>query len=268
MLGSTQAGASGVVVSAKTTEGKPLRAALETLGPQQGENWTIPKLNLEMIPVPAGMFALGGNHTGLGEKEHPITTVMLTKPFWLGRTAVTQMQYESVIGHNPSNSKGPNQPVEKVSWNDATEFYRKLTEQERAAGRLPEDCVCILPTEAQREYACRAGSTEENTANIEAISWHGSVFGRTHPVGEKQANAWGFYDMQGNVYEWCGDWVGDYPGGSVNDPKGPVSGDYRIIRGGAFNSPASFCRSTFRWEGKPDSRKLNVGFRVALGFIR
>jgi formylglycine-generating enzyme required for sulfatase activity len=211
---------------------------------------------------------MGGDHGGFSSNERPVTTVTLTKSFWLGRTAVTQAQYEAVMGNNPSHFHGPDLPVESVSWNEAAEFCRRLTQQEQAAGRLPDDFAYTLPTEAQREYACRAGTTEENKENLNAISWHGSIFGCTHPVGQKQPNSWGFFDMQGNVYEWCKDWYGDYPGGSVIDPEGPSTGSSRVVRGGAWNCPATFCRATFRYRAEPGSSQLNIGFRVALSSVR
>lgn len=225
-----------------------------------GESRTIPDLGMALLPVAAGEFDMGSS------KEEPITHVKLSRPFWLGRTAVTQRQYETITGKNPvpQRDRGEAIPVTHVSWDDAVEFCRLLTERERAAGRLPSGFSYTLPTEAQREYACRAGRDAEAKVDMDAESWHGNVFGGAKPVATKQPNPWGFYDMQGNVYEWCLDWFGDYPGGKVVDPTGPGKGKQRVLRGGGWNAPAMFARSTFRYRADPTEGSLCWGFRVAL----
>jgi formylglycine-generating enzyme required for sulfatase activity len=155
--------------------------------------------------------------------------------------------------------------VEQVSWNDAVEFCRKLTDRERAAGRLPEGYVYTLPTEAQWEYACRAGTTGAYAGDLGAMGWYKDNSGSTtHPVGQKRANAWGLYDMHGNVWEWCLDWKGDYPSGNVTDPTGPSSGSHRIVRGGSWINAALYARSANRLWFSPGFRRNFLGFRVAL----
>jgi formylglycine-generating enzyme required for sulfatase activity len=160
---------------------------------------------------------------------------------------VTQQQYEKVMGTNPSTTKGPQNPVEKVSWNDAVEFCRKLSAlpAEKSAGY-----VYRLPTEAEWEYACRAGtqtaySFGDSESELGDYAWYDkNAGGTTHPVGSKKPNAWGLYDMHGNVFEWCQDWYGSYPSGSVTDPTGESSGSHRVVRGGAGTaSPSAVRRS-------------------------
>ena len=139
-------------------------------------------------------------------------------------------------GTNPSRFKGANLPVEQVSYDEALAFCRKVTEQERAAGRLPEGYEYTLPTEAQWEYACRAGTTGNYAGNLDAMAWYsGNSGSTTHAVGGKQANGWGLNDMHGNVWEWCLDWYGNYAGGRVTDPRGASSGSNRVGRGGGWN---------------------------------
>jgi formylglycine-generating enzyme required for sulfatase activity len=173
-----------------------------------------------------------------------------------------------VMGSNPSDFKhgGPDTPVENVSWDEAMEFCRKLTERERAAGALPAGQVYTLPTEAQWEYACRAGTTGAHAGDLEAMAWFGkNAAGTTHAVGTKQANAWGLHDMHGNVWEWCRDWHAPrLPGGTVTDPTGPATGVARVGRGGGWWNPAELCRSAARGGNSPGHRDGILGFRVAL----
>jgi formylglycine-generating enzyme required for sulfatase activity len=176
--------------------------------------------------------------------------------------------------NNPSNFKGAENPVENVSWEDAVEFCRKLSElpAEKAAGN-----VYRLPTEAEWEYACRAGTTTnfsfgDDESDFGDYAWcvensanetHNSA-NETHPVGDKLPNAWGLYDMHGNVLEWCQDWYGDYPSGSVTDPSGATSGSNRVSRGGSWGYSAEGCRSALRYGGLPSFRYDYFGFRVSL----
>jgi len=244
---------------------------------------SIPDLNLDLVWMAPGSFLMGTPEQSLimkwfylarekltklpnlgagSDNERPVTWVTLTQPFWLGRTAVTQGQYEAVMGTNPSQFRGSDLPVETITWDEAMEFCQKLTDREKAAGRLPNGYAYTLPTEAQREYACRAGTTGDYAGDLDAMAWY--FTDTTHPVGKKQPNGWGLYDMHGNVWEWCLNWGGAYPGGEVTNPMGPPSGSYRVDRGGGWCGGAADCRSAFRDNNEPGYRNNFVGFRVAL----
>ena len=239
-----------------------------------GENFTIPDLNLTMIWVEPGTFTMGSPETWEWSRKWEIQhQVTLTKGFYLGKYEVTQAQWERVMGSNPSRFKGTDRPVELVSWNDAVEFCKKLTEMEKQAGRVPEGMAYQLPTEAQWEYACRAGTTTEyswgdtivkTNANYAGGAGVGMRLEETEPVGKYPANAWGFHDMHGNVYEWCADWSDKYPSGSVTDPEGPASGKSRVKRGGSCGSLGKFLRSGDRSGSLPHYRSNSTGFRVGL----
>jgi formylglycine-generating enzyme required for sulfatase activity len=212
--------------------------------------------DLVLLGVPAGTFTMGGS--GSNEKPQEVT---LTKPFWLGRTEVTQAQWAAVMGSNPSKFKGdPNLPVEQVSWNDAEEFCGALN----AKGLLPAGWRFALPTEAQWEYACRAGTTGDYAGELDEMAWYSNNSDRkTHAVGTKKSNAWGLYDMHGNVAEWCADRIGDYSAGAVTDPTGSNRGSFRVVRGGAWGFGGTGCRSAYRGRGTPGYRVHDLGFRVA-----
>ena len=220
-------------------------------------------IGMEFKLIPAGTFTMGDASGDDDETPHEVT---LTKPFKMGVHEVTQAQYEQVMGVNPSEYKGANNPVEMVSWEDAVEFCRRLSElpAEKAAGN-----VYRLPTEAEWEYACRAGTTTkfsfgDDESDFGEYGWYRENSGRTtHPVGSKLPNAWGLYDMHGNVWEWCQDWYGDYPSGSVTDPSGATSSSYRVLRGGGWDYSADGCRSAYRGRGLPSFRDYGrLGFRV------
>jgi len=208
---------------------------------------------MKMVLIRPGKFMMG---EGEGRRE-----VTISKPFYLGATEVTQAQYQAVMGANPSRVKDPAAPVENVSWNDAAEFCKKLSERTRQTVRLP--------TEAEWEYACRAGtqtafSFGDDPSALGDYAWHlGNSDGRSHPVGQKKPNAWGLYDMHGNVWEWCADWYGEYPKDAATDPSGPASGAARVLRGGSwlFGDPACF-RCAYRYAA-PAYRGGSVGFRCA-----
>ena len=255
-----------VTVAANRTA--EVSAALEKLrGAEEGQAWTVLDLNLEMAYIRPGSFTMGspGSEEGRYDNESPQTRVTFTKGYWLGKTEVTQGQWEALMGSNPSNLKGADLPVEQVSWTEAMEFCRKLTERERAAGRLPEGYAYTLPTEAQWEYACRAGTTGNYAGDLNSMGWYTHNSGNmTHHVGQKQANAWGLFDMHGNVWEWCLDWYSIYPGGSVTDPIGPSSGTNRVNRGGSWSYTALSCRSATRSWYAPGTRLNTLGFRLAL----
>jgi len=202
---------------------------------------------MEMVYIPAGNFRMGTpldflpsqserSYLARSEKPHRVT---LTRGFYMGKTEVTQAQWEQVMGYNPSLFKnvGPEAPADTVSWDDCQDFCKK------AGGGLR------LPTEAEWEYACRAGTEGRYAGELEEMGWYvGNSGGTTHPVGKKKPNAWGLYDMHGNVREWCQDvYAIEYPDGAATDPTGPAKeGDYRAVRSGSWADYAFFCRSAVR----------------------
>ena len=199
----------------------------------------------------------------MGDKgdQHQVT---LTKDYYIQTTPVTQGQWKAVMGNNPSEFKncGDSCPVENVSWNDVQEFIKKLNKNEATTKYR-------LTTEAEWEYACRAGSEAEfcfgdDEELLADYGWHeeNSDY-ETHPVGQKKPNDWGLYDMHGNVWEWCQDWYGHYPSEPVTDPRGPSSGSFRVFRGGGWYNVAHRCRSANRNRSFPASRHGPLGFRLA-----
>ena len=242
-------------------------------------------VKMAFVLIPAGEFMMGD------QSAKPIHKVALTKPFYLGKYQVTQAQWSAVMGQNPSDFKGDQNPVERVSWNDCQEFIKKLnasvgsarfsassgTSAERAVfgpeAQTRRDARTTslsfgLPTEAQWEYACRAGSDKaycfgEPESELREYAWFDGNSGRkTHPVGTKKPNGWGLYDMHGNVWEWCEDWYGDYRDREVVDPTGP-EGSRRVYRGGSWSRSAGRCRSAYRLRIAPDSRR-DLGCRLIL----
>ncbi len=223
-------------------------------------------IGMNLVLIPAGEFLMGSpeSDSSAWDGEKPQHLVRISRPFYLGVTEVTQAQYEGVMGTNPSRFKGAQLPVEGVSWEDAVAFCRRLSDK--------EDRTYRLPTEAEWEYACRAGSTTkwsfgDDESALNEYAWYSANSNRTmHPVGEKNPNAWGLYDMHGNVCEWCSDWCGRYASTVMDDPTGPTAGWTRVLRGGSCYYDARSCRSVFRFESPPDvpgDRDDFVGFRVA-----
>ena len=255
----------------------PAAPPAEVETPVAGAAYTVRDSGMELVPIKAGSFTMGSPATEEGRaSDEPQHQVTLTQSFWLGKYEVTQEEYEQLRGDNPSGFKGARLPVERVSWDDATAFCSKLTESERKSGRLPADCEYRLPAEAEWEYACRAGTqtalyngdlTSEfgRCSNLDQVGWYdrNSDYA-THPVGGKAANAWGIYDMLGNVWEWCSDWYGDYPAGTVSDPAGPRSGSSRVSRGGSWGNGARGCRAAGRYRNGAALAGDSLGFRVAL----
>ncbi len=201
------------------------------------------------------------------ETQHEVT---ISKSYYLGVFEVTQGEYEKVMGNNPSHFKGRQLPVETVSWEDAVSFCKNLSElpEEQAAAR-----VYRLPTEAEWEYAYRAGSKTsysfgsfgDSVESLKDYAWFDkNALFHTYPGGEKKANAWGLYDMHGNVYEWCQDWYVDYLSSAVTDPQGSSGGSSRVLRGGCWLSEAPYCRSAARRMLVPTASYETHGFRVAL----
>ena len=232
---------------------------------------------LEMVKIKAGSFSMGNPESKWGrnndEKLHRVT---LTQDYWLGKFEVTQAQYESIMGNNPSHFQSKNRPVEQVCWDDAKEFCNKLNEY--YADKLPIGYKFDLPTESQWEYACRAGTTTNfsygDASDIKKMNFNGKypygggldgIFRRqTVNVGSLgYKNELGLYDMHGNVLEWCRDWYDSYTG-DVTDPVGPSSGLGRVYRGGSWDHYAKSCRSANRDYEKPNYSNSNLGFRLAL----
>ena len=261
--------------------------ARDLSGPTIGQPWAVSlpdNVKLELVPIAAGSFTMGSpkseNYRYSDETQHGVT---ISKPYWLGKYPVTQGQWEAVMGNNPSHFKnvGKDAPVEMVSWEGAKAFCAKLTERERVAGRLPAGYRYTLPTEAEWEYACRAGTkgpfnTGDNLTTSQAnynennpfnVLAKGEYRKTTTKVGSFPPNAWGLYDMHGNVREWCSDWYGDYPTGSVTDPVGPKTGVVRVLRGGGWGHSALVCRSASRGGVGPGYRGEKLGFRLALSSV-
>ena len=234
-----------------------------------------PTPGTRFVWLPAGQFMLGSpdNEQDRNSDEGPQTLVSLTHGFWMGRYEVTQGEYQSVMGSNPSAITGDtNRPVENVSWHDATNYCGRLTQQERAAGRLSAAWEYRLPTEAQWEYAARAGTTnrfsfgnDPGYTKLGNYAWYDANHeGTTHAVGGKLPNQWGLYDTYGNVWELCLDWYGTYAGGTAIDPQGPPTGSERVGRGGGYYSSPRLCRSSFRFRNDPVYLFSGQGFRMAL----
>jgi formylglycine-generating enzyme required for sulfatase activity len=218
-------------------------------------------LSQTFVFVPAGSFTMGSplDEEGRIKSENQIE-VTLSQPFWLAQTEVTQAQWEAVMGTNPSRFKGTNLPVENVTWTAAQGFIAKLN----AKQILPDRWKFALPTEAQWEYACRAGKEGPGFHRLDEVAWYDrNSGGMTHKVGQKTPNNWGFYDMHGNVWEWCADWFeGALKGGT--DPVGPSTGRIRVSRGGAWFYEAEACRAAMRIGAEPDDLDPGWGLRPAL----
>jgi formylglycine-generating enzyme required for sulfatase activity len=270
---------------------------------QQSHRIITNSIGMKLVLIPNGTFMMGSPIDEEGRLEDEVQhQVTISQDYHLGVTEVTQGQYMKVMGNNPSNFQchqsykvqgdSSNHPVEMVSSEDAIEFCKRLSElpEEKHAGR-----VYRLPTEAEWEYACRAGSTSkysfgDDEGQLCDYAWFsGNSNQKTNPVGQKKPNAWGLYDMHGNVLEWCADWYDDYPKQAVTDPVGPAEGvvpvdrvvrEYsqdvlfqvvrhvtRVNRGGSCGSGAASSRSAYRNCNAPRVRSPDKGFRVALSFF-
>ena len=230
------------------------------------------------------------NERGRVVSEGPQTQVTLSHSYWMGKFEVTQGEYGALMGNNPSIFKPPDflknldHPVENLGWDSAMAYCRKLTEQERAAGYLPDGWDYRLPTEAEWEYACRAGTTTRYSFGDalgcddeceycgllnQYIWWCGNNQPEgTKPVGQKLPNPWGLYDMNGNVGEWCFDWwTNNHSGGRITDPQGPPTGSHRVRRAGSWQHYARYCRSAVRFNRWPSGASFDVGFRVVLASV-
>jgi len=244
------------------TEGLALKVAFRGITNSSG---------MQFVYVPAGTFKMGSPTREKGRDEDEARyTVTITKSFYIQATEVTQGQWRRMMETNPSYYKdcGDECPVERVSWNDCQAFIRKLN-------RLENTNQYRLPTEAEWEYACRAGTTKAFAnggitesqcgldPNLDLMGWYcGNSGSQTHPVGKKRRNAWGIYDMHGNVWEWCEDWYGPYPKKNATDPTGPSAGRKKVIRGGSCLNAASGCRSAYRGRDSEFGRGRDLGFRL------
>jgi formylglycine-generating enzyme required for sulfatase activity len=216
-------------------------------------------VKLELVSLPGGDFIMGSGK-GLNDEKPPHR--VRVSSFLMGKFEVTQAQWQAVMGNNPSDFKGTDLPVENVSWNQAVEFCRRLSQKTGLQFRLP--------TEAEWEYAARAGTTTEysfgdDVKQLGAYAWYYENSGsKTHPVGKKLPNRFGLFDMHGNVWEWCQDWYGNYSSADQVNPTGPRSGQYRVLRGGSWYANEAGCRSAYRARNVPGDRGLNIGFRVVV----
>ncbi len=232
-----------------------------------------------LLAINAGTFQMGSSAASgapyFGDAStQPVHAVTLSYNFWMGATEVTQAQYQALMGTNPSQFVAPNNPVEKVSWNDAQAYCAALTTQQAALGNVPAGYQYRLPTEAEWEYACRAGTTTEfntgaalfcNDAKL-GYSYHSNSScnsNGTVPVGSYVPNAWGLYDMHGNVWEWCLDSYASYTAGAVTDPF-VTGGPLRVLRGGSWFLNSYYCRSAVRYPFLPGDAYNYYGFRVVL----
>lgn len=274
--------------------------------PTAGQRYTVPELDLTMEWIPSGSFTMGSPKTERkrerDERQHRVT---ISRGFWMGSCEVSVDQWEffarssgyqteaergngitqwirgqwtRVVGSswkNPGFSQAGDYPVVGITWNDAVEFCEWLTERERAAGRLTAKLRYALPTEAEWEYACRAGYEGPYLPNVKNMNdefWNrfgdglGGILAEdnTHPTCTRRTNAWGLYNVHGNVFEWCRDWYSKDLADDAIDPMGPESGTERICRGGAWSSYSASIRSAFRGRDEPDNRGNNLGFRLSL----
>ena len=229
-----------------------------------------------MVWIAGGTFTMGSpsDERGRSQNEGPRHEVTV-RSFYMGKYPVTQTEYQEVTGTNPSHFKGANLPVDRVNWFDAVEYCNKRSIIEGLAPAYTINGINVtwdrnangyrLPTEAEWEYACRAGTETPfySGASVDEAGWHlGNSGRRTRQVGEKQPNPWGLYDMHGNVLEWCWDWFGDYTAEEQTDPQGASTGTHRVYRGGCWYFEAHQTRSAYRYRNSPNLRSHLVGFRL------
>lgn len=240
-------------------EEETLRQQEQAFQPLTNRTFTTNGVNFTMVGVQGGTFQMGSNDGNSDEK--PVHSVTLSS-YSIGETEVTQALWKAVMGSNPSCFKGENLPVEEVSWYDCQTF---ITELNRLTGEHFR-----LPTEAEWEFAAKGGRQSRGfkysgNTNIDYVAWYGGNSGsKTHSVATKSPNELGFYDMSGNVCEWCQDWYGFYSSSSQTNPIGPASGSYRVIRGGSFGYGAGYCRSDYRRDNYAGYRSSDLGLRLVL----
>ena len=229
----------------------------ETEAARRAANSTAPigPAGMEFVWVPPGEFDMGSNSSDAVGFEQPVTRVRISQGFWLGKYEVTQAEWGAVMGESPSSGCG-RCPVESVTWDGVEGFLREVNS--RGGGERYR-----LPTEAEWEYAARAGTIEDRYGDLNAIAWWGrNSRGGTHAVGDRAPNRWGLHDMLGNVWEWTGDWYGSLPGGEVTDPRGPATGSDRVYRGCSWLNGPRHCRTPFRNVYDADNRNDYLGFRL------
>jgi len=223
-------------------------------------------MGIKFILIEPGCFRMGNDKPSTDSTvgETPSHRVCIEKPYYLGETEVTQKQWENVMGSNPSKTKVEDKPVDRVSWNDIQEFLQRLN-------ATNGNKYFRLPTEAEWEYAARAGSDSDysfgdNPKSLAEYAWFGNLgyHGSSHEVAQKQPNNWGLYDMHGNVWEWVQDWFSPtyYSNSPANNPLGPETGKYRVYRGGSWVGKAINLRSAVRFSALPMTRTHDVGFRL------
>ena len=252
-------------------------------GPEAGREYLVPYVGVDLMPIASGEFTMGSSPEEIGRlpEEGPLTRVGISRPYWIGKYEIRQSEYFFIMERNPSRFEGANNPVDSVSWEDAMQFCNRLTVIERQAGRLPDGYVYRLPTEAEWEYAARAGtrtpffwgeSASPDLGNFKGVyprdfnkereisGIYGSV-----AVGQYGANSWGIHDTHGNVREWVYDtWNARLPGGRVTDYDGAESGRQKSFRGGGWEDPAKLCRSAVREGLRPSTISSSLGFRIVL----
>ena len=216
------------------------------------------RVGMEFVLIPPGSFMMGSDK--VLKNEQPVHQVTISKGFYMGKYEVTQEQWEAVMGTNPSFFKAKNLPVDKVTWNDCIAFVAQLNTEK-------DEYTYRLPSEAEWEYAARAGTTGEYAGDLDSIAWYWKgPGGRSHPVGCKQPNAFGLFDMYGNVWEWCQDWYHDSYMGAPSDGSAWLTGGvqkYHVVRGGSFKHDPAFCRAAFRLKVNWLATKfISAGFRV------
>lgn len=248
---------------AKNTNTNPITESTPSPSGSAGEG--LSAIADGMVLVSGGTFTMGcldGRDKDCEKEEKPSHSVTLDD-FYISRSEVTQAQWQAIMGDNPSKFKAcPACPVEQVSWEDVQEFLKKLN-------ALSSGAKYRLPTEAEWEYAARGGAKSRGylyagSNDLKEVAWYnGNSDSKTHPVGQKTKNELGLYDMSGNIWEWCSDWYGNYSSAAQNNPTGPKSGSYRVIRGGSWYYNPQFCRVAYRHYDAPDGRSSYVGFRLA-----
>jgi len=233
-----------------------------------GQSASSPATPASLVPLTNMVLIKAGTFMRI---KFPVT---ITRDFWIGKYEVTQCVFTAVLVRNPSHFTGDsNRPVEKVTFLDANSYCSALTQRERKSGRLPAGYEYRLPSEAEWEYACRAGSTNlfsfgDDASIADQFAWTAANSeATTHPVGLKRPNSWGIYDMHGNVWEWCSDWFEPYPAAPLTDPVGPASSKYKLFKGGGWNQEVQFARASSRFMMSPSNGIHFVGFRVVLGPI-